>query len=384
VKPTVRASFVAVFSVALLLILMPTAVAARTAAVQSGLKVEWHRVQTTGLGVPYIFTSLAYAKGTYVAADSAYNQGARIWFSSDARNWQLAWRGHVVPYDIVPGGPGFVAWSEGVLLSNNGRNWTHVTDGVPQRLLDSDFTRLANVGDAVVAFPDSGHSYWSTDGRNWNGIGPGAGPQGPIALAGDGAHLWALTGGRNFEGGVDQPVDVWVTDDGQHWTQSGQLPRSRRVSEVTAAFGPRGGVVIAGAKAWFAADNVHWHVAANTPTITSKGRDFIDAAVGDDAGFIVVAHRDPPGCAIDPAQRRALTFTSVDGKVWREMSEKGWKGREIDQLLINGRTLIGVGIDWRNDLPSADVWNAQLPALATDNAPPPPPPDNPGPGGCGP
>ena len=68
---------------------------------------------------------------------------------------------------------------------------------MPQHLSQSDFTRLANVGDAVVAFPDSGHSYWSTDGRNWNGIPPGAGPQGPIALAGDGAHLWALTGGRD-------------------------------------------------------------------------------------------------------------------------------------------------------------------------------------------
>ena len=176
-----------------------------------------------------------------------------------------------------------------------------------------------------------------------------------------------------------------MTADGKTWTKSAQLPNSHRAEGLTAAFGPLGGVVIGAAKAWFSADDVHWHLAKNTPTLTRRGRDDVDAVVADVSGFIVAAHRDPPGCVLDPTQRRALTFTSVDGQVWRTKSTKGWLGQEIDQLFVSGRTLFGVGIDWSNEASSAGmVWRAQLPVVATDNAPPPGPIAKPGPEGCGP
>jgi hypothetical protein len=143
---------------------------------------------------------------------------------------------------------------------------------------------------------------------------------------------------------------------------------------LSAAFGPLGGVVIAGTKTWFSSDAIHWHVATNTPTVTQKGRDFVDSVIADESGFIVAAHHDPPGCVVDPAQRVAHTWTSVDGDVWRKMSAKGWTGREIDQLFIDGRTLIGVGIQWStNDVPDGSVWTAPLPATASDTVPPPTP-----------
>jgi len=381
VKPSIRASVVAISTLLVLLALAPPTFAANTTADQNGLKIDWHQANSSGLGRPESFPASAFAKGTYVVSAWA-NVGGRIWASTDARNWSVAWSGDAAPSYIVPGGPGFVAWSSGILLSKNGRSWTSANQGVPQRLLNADFPQLGSVAGTVVAFPDSGHGYWSTDGHSWQSIAQGTGPQRPITLAGDGSHLWALTGGRDFNTGIEVPVQVWVTDDGKTWTKSAQLPNSHRASGLSAAFGPGGGVVIGQAKSWYSADDVHWHVATNTPTLTNKGRDFVDAVVADASGFIVAAHRDPPGCVIDPAQRVALTWTSVDGKIWRKMSTKGWLGREIDQLLISDRTLFGIGIDWSHDTPSGVVWRAQLPTVASDTAPPPTPLARPGAQGC--
>ena len=253
---------------------------------------------------------------------------------------------------------------------------------MPAKLLNSFFPQLGSAGGVVVAFPDSGHGYWSSDGHTWNAI--SGGPTQPVALASDGTSLWALTGGRNFNGGVDTPVQVWVTTDGAHWTNSAQLPQSHRATSLGAAFGPAGGVVIAGAKAWYSKDDVHWHVATNTPTLTQKGRLSVNAVIGDVSGFIVTAEQFPPGCVVDPAQEKALTWTSVDGKVWRKMpTGTQWLGREIDQLFVSGRTLLGIGIDWLpDDVPAGVVWTAPLPNVASDTAPPPDPITPPSNQGC--
>jgi hypothetical protein len=379
VKPTVRASVVVFGALIFLLLLAPGGVAAVTPAIQSGLKIQWQQAQSTGLGRPEAFPAGVHANGTFLVSSVAFNVGGRIWRSTDGRHWSLAWSGNDTPGFIVPGGPGFVAWSSGILLSTNGSSWVQANSGVPQKLLSSDFPQLGSVAGVVDAFPDSGQGFWSSDGHNWHAI--TSGPAHPVTLAADATHLWALTGGRVF-GAADSPVLVWVTSDGKHWTQSAQLPNSHRVSFLSAAFGPLGGVVIAGAKSWYSKDDVHWHVATNTPTLTAKGRDFVDSVAADESGFIVAAHRDPPGCVVDPAQRVALTWTSTTGNVWRKMSSKGWTGKEIDQLFINDRTLFGIGIDWSQDPSPGVVWTAALPTVATDNAPPPAAITPPGNQGC--
>jgi len=382
VKPSVRASLVGVGALLIVLMLAPAGAAAVTPTVQTGLRIHWQEQNSTGLGKPQSFPAGAFANGTYVVSSVATGPGARIWSSSDGLNWSLAWSGSEAPSFIVPGGPGFVAWVSGILLSTNGHSWTKANAGVPQKLLTSGFPQLGSVAGTVVAFPDSGHGYWSSDGHNWHAI--SAGPARPITLAGDGTNLWALTGGRGSNAGADSPVELWVTSDGQHWTNSAQLPNSRRTSFHRAAFGPLGGVVIAGAKSWYSKDDVHWHVATNTPTLTAKGRDFVDDVVADESGFVAVAHRDPPGCVIDPTQRVALTWTSTDGVIWRKMSSTGWMAREIDKLFISGRTLIGVGINWSlgEEQPAGVVWTAPLPTVASDTAPPPAPIAPPGNQGC--
>jgi hypothetical protein len=58
--------------------------------------------------------------------------------------------------------------------------------------------------------------------------------------------------------------------------------------------------------------------------------------------------------------------------------------REIDQLFVSGRTLIGVGINWSigEEQPAGMVWTAPLPIVASDTAPPPAPIAPPGNQGC--
>ena len=229
-KPSVRASFVVTSAVAVLLLLSSGTASATSVAVQSGLKIDWHQANSSGLGRPEGFPAGAYSNGTYVVSSWA-NQGGRIWASTDALNWSVVWSGDSPPFYIVPGGPGFVAWSSaGILLSNNGHKWVSANQGVPKRLLNSDFTQLGGVAGTVVAFPDSGHGYWSADGHSWQAIAQGSGPQSPISLAGDGTHLWALTGGWDFNSQTGKPIEVWETDDGHDWTITSQLPNSHRVS----------------------------------------------------------------------------------------------------------------------------------------------------------
>ena len=378
-----RAWFVVLSIFVVLVLLLPGAALATTPASQDGLQINWHVANSSGLRNPGAFPASAYANGTYLVSSWA-NVGGRIWASKDARNWSVVWKGNDVPTYIVPGGPGFVAWASGILVSKNGHKWTSANAGVPRRLLNSDYVQLASVNGVVAAFPGSGGGFWSSDGLTWRAIAKGAGPVGPITLAGDGSSLWALTGGRDFDTGTLSPVKVWMTTDGKNWSVTSQLPDSRHSSGLSAAFGPLGGVVIGGARAWYAADGVHWHEATNTPSITAKGPDVINAVVADESGFIVTARRDQPGCVYDPAQSRAITWTSVDGKTWRKMSSTGFLGREIDQLFISGRTLFGISIDWSHEnLNGTGVaWRAPLPMVATDNAPPPSPLPKPGNQGC--
>ena len=76
-KPSTRASFVAVSALFVLLLIAPGAAAASTRAHQTGLKVDWHQANSSGLGRPEAFPAGAYAKGTYVVSSWA-NQGGRI------------------------------------------------------------------------------------------------------------------------------------------------------------------------------------------------------------------------------------------------------------------------------------------------------------------
>jgi hypothetical protein len=70
---------------------------------------------------------------------------------------------------------------------------------------------------------------------------------------------------------------------------------------------------------------------------------------------------------LNPADVQGYTWTSVDGLIWTLMDPTEFRYRRIEQLLRDGRTLIGVGIAYESDeddTGEGTVWTAQLPRPA--------------------
>ena len=80
-----------------------------------------------------------------------------------------------------------------------------------------------------------------------------------------------------------------------------------------------------------------------------------------------------------------MTWTSVDGVLWRQMPRKGWKGHEVQVVGQSGSTLVGFGVDWAFDYgDGGSLWIAGLPGPPQDLAPAPSPTPKPTPAaGCG-
>ena len=113
----------------------------------------------------------------------------------------------------------------------------------------------------------------------------------------------------------------------------------------------------------------HWQVAPNPPFGS------IESIFADDTGFVAAGHWSPggSGCAFDSANAQGLTFTSTDGQLWRWMPTDGWDGKLIEQLRRDGRTLIGIGVEYtQNSDGVGAVWTSDLPDSASDTGPVPP------------
>ena len=192
--------------------------------------------------------------------------------------------------------------------------------------------QLGSVGGVVVAFLDSATAFGRAMARPGTPS-PAARLQ-PVTLAGDGTGLWALTGGRNFNGGADSPVQVWVTSDGAHWTNSAQLPNSQprlRTSQ------PPSGRPVASSSAVRSRgirrtkSTGTWRT--NTPTLTQKGRvsSTLQSAMCRVSSFRPVAY--PPGCVFDPAQSAALPGRRLTARSGGGCPRQdGWAARSISCL----------------------------------------------------
>jgi hypothetical protein len=105
-----------------------------------------------------------------------------------------------------------------------------------------------------------------------------------------------------------------------------------------------------------------------------------------DAGLVAVGFEYVnPGCALNPADVQGFTWTSVDSRAWKLMDPEGLRFRRIEQLLRDGRTLIGVGFAYdsdEDDSGEGTVWTARLPASGEPGLGSNPRP-NKGGGGCG-
>ena len=109
---------------------------------------------------------------------------------------------------------------------------------------------------------------------------------------------------------------------------------------------------------WFSSDGDAWHRSTKPPQVVGD-------VAADDAGFVAVGPDNPAVCCvINEQEDLGVTSASLDGDVWREMPRRGWRGREVEVLAIDGRTLVGVGADYHDPGDANDyaaVWTAPLP-----------------------
>lgn len=330
-----------------------------------------------------------------------------IWFSDDGLHWKRAdvedgETGNNI-HDVTVGGPGFVAVGDDntsaiVWTSTDGKCW--------DRVVDPEFSpgRMWHVGATdvgLVAFGDSfdggrprGAIWTSNDGRNWERPTSSTDlevSKGVRELVGAGGALTAFVRDL-FSADATRPIEVWRTRGSAAWAKVGELPGSQGADLRQAAQGPRGwvatgvkGTMVEEGVAWTSADGITWELAPSAPGPVS-------ALLADQAGFLAVGARSTAtGCISVGFEFVGQTWTSSDGRVWREMVPKDeWVSEGISQLLRRDQTVFGVGVSWEGSATEAFrtkgvVWTATLPARSVDTRPSPAPTPRVTPApGCGP
>ena len=369
-----------------------------------GLVVHWKPAANSGVGAASDFEEVASRDGVLVAVGrGGENDDPYIWTSSDGSTWSVAtwtanpeeniWFSAVTATHsgfVVVGtdsqAPNGVAY-----LSTDGTNWERVdSDAFIGRYLDRVstsgsnyvvFTEAAGGQEAsVITSADGGHSWQVADTPSASHVASGL-----LDVTQDGTSIWALAG--EMTGTSRASLELWRSNDGTTWELVGDIRGTDDAERAWLAQGPGGFSVIASRyhhntsiwSAFQSADGVSWQPAAQNPT------DVTDL-VATYAGFVAAGHYNlGQGCALDETQDVGVTWTSVDGIIWRQMSEKGWKGREIQVVGLSGQTLAGLGVDLTQDFgQGGSLWTAGLPKPPQDLAPSPSPTPAPTPiAGCG-
>jgi len=306
---------------------------------------------------------------------------------------------------MAVGGPGLVAVGEldaqdststsVVWTSVDGRAWNLVDD--PSMAQGAGLQWVGSAGGSLIAFGaemDGGvyrsQDWTSTDGLHWQAGSSASAAQvadGLIDLESADGALTAFVGpatdtNDNFIGGKN--IEVWRATDVGDWQQVGTLAGSTS-PDLDVAQGPLGWIATGnGAKTaitWLSPDGVTWQAAGEPPTVGPES-----GLVVDSAGFIAVGFRNTSlGCVSEAKDNIGDTWTSSDGRLWRQMPEEAqFKGAAIQAAFVRNRTLIGLGLDWNVKPAPAVVWTAQLPAASTAAGPTPVPSEKPvSGGGCG-
>jgi hypothetical protein len=341
--------------------------------------------------------------------------GPQVWISADGRHWGAA----TVPdpvkgmslndslslRSIAIGGPGLLAVGEfddtlddtstSVLWASvDGRSWDVVQDLTIAQGIGLQW--VGSVGGNLIAFGaisnggvNAAQDWTSTDGLHWQ-VGSSASAaqvaDGLIDLESVNGALTAFVGpptdtNDHFLNG--KSIEVWRATDVGNWQQVGTLPGSTS-PEVHVAQGPLGWIATGfGAKdasvTWLSADGATWRAAGEAPDGAEGG------LVVDASGFIATGFRNTSqGCVAVDKDNIGETWTSADGRLWRQMPEDPqFKGAAIQAMLIRDGTLIGIGLDWNAKATGSVVWTAPLPTASTAAGPTPVPSQKPVSVGCG-
>ena len=102
--------------------------------------------------------------------------------------------------------------------------------------------------------------------------------------------------------------------------------------------------------------------------------DTAEALIADDAGFVSAGFIGgmPGETCGDPRPFQAETWTSTDGRAWRQMpTDPSFERAHLTSLFRDGRTLTGVGLEHDHLSRFEPVaWAADLPTPSDDDAAP--------------
>jgi hypothetical protein len=375
------------------------------------LVISWHRQSgpttstTDGWGL-MVGATLLDVHGSAILNVDTDGDGPQVWISVDGLHWGAAavqdLRKTTPSNDLLTlrsiavGGPGLVAVGEFddtlddtstsvVWASTDGRSWNVVDDPAIAQGLGLQW--VGSVGGTLIAFGavsnggvNAAQDWTSSDGLHWQ-VGRSASAaqvaDGLIDLESANGALTAFVGpptdtNDNFVNG--KSIEVWRATDVGTWQQVGTLPGSTS-PEVHVAQGPLGWIATGfGAKnasvTWLSPDGATWAAVAEPTPVGSEG-----GLVVDSSGFIATGFRNTSqGCVAEEKDNIGETWTSSDGRLWRQMPEDPqFKGAAIQTMLIRDRTLIGIGLDWNPKASGSVVWTAPLPATSIAAGPTPVP-----------
>lgn len=156
-------------------------------------------------------TSIAYGAGRFVAIGAGYGSATGLWHSADGLNWSLSDARQMRGLRrVIYGGGKFIAVGEArngeetILYSEDGVNW-----GWANVLSETGSLTSASFGGGAFVAVGSQGVLWSEDGRDWERV--GRTPLSTVAF-GDGRFIGLE--GRN----------VFSSEDGRSWAQVGITP----------------------------------------------------------------------------------------------------------------------------------------------------------------
>ncbi len=368
-----------------------SAATASPAAESDGLVIEWRQERDEpAFGNPLdnsetrSFHSATKFGGQFFVAganeDDDFNIDHSLWSSTNGTAWELVdpqVQGEV--YSMAANQSALLmTGASGLWLTTNGASWEPVT-----------FTDLENqgiqwVGATSEGFVGFGTGAWiSADGRSWQPLMTDS----ALALLAAGVVEFASYGDQIVAIAGTGSLEAWTSTNLTDWTRAGAFRRTRNAYDQSLAAGPLGWILAGYEEGrthrdfmWTSANGLDWQEVSEPVGPVS------DVFV-DDLGFVAVGFRHiGQGCALDPSDIQGYTWTSLDGHTWTEMQREDFERGRIDQLLPDGRSLIGIGVRYDEEeyLPYGSIWSTALPPIPPTADGPQAPALEPIPTGCGP
>ncbi len=358
----------------------PAPSATPTATPKPGpLVVKWRRASDPATSTPGDWQAMHYPGPSwtklgnlYVMALDAEDTPARLWISEDALHWRPVMvepsaTDSLSVAAVTTGSSGLIAIgqdqtttpSKAFWTSANGTEWTRLSDASAV-LTPGQLWLLGWTGQGIVTFGGG-----AVDVTRY--LGPPLPAEDITAVAESAGSLIAFISKEDS----GRPPEVWQSANAG-WRQVGTVERANGAFIHRAVHGSLGWVALGcgtdcmAPAAWTSSNGTTWRPARTPP------RGHIVALLADQSGFVAVGDRSTStgGCVALEWEIFGETWTSSDGRTWRQMPEQPFFNRaSIRMLLVRGRTLIGLGLTLPPEkAPKSTAWTAKLPEVSVSSA----------------